>query len=411
MNRSVLVVGKLLSIGLQALLFALLARRFDDAAFGSWLAAFTLAQVLAGLADFGLVTTAQRLVFTWGRSPVLQSVQVLAIASIVVGALAFLTAGALGIGTAGLLAAFPVFVFARLQAPLLVIAAAQGRAVRIALSEVLSRALPIGIVALSPRSNLMFWLGVAMVVGGVVSFAVLFVPKSHAEPETSVAHTPLAGARMVLREGRSFGVLTISSTVHGRNDQMFLARYGFESALPAYNAAYRLFDSVVSLSSASLMTFFKDFQLNARKSGWVERLVATSTAIAVGIAAAIWALAPRATSLLLGRVDSDAVFCARVLAVGAGAGIVNAVVVRLALVRRLDRSMLFLGVALMLTNVFANAVVLQSGGVRAAAITTTAFEFLGLTTMGTLLFVNRGRQEKVDSEGVSIGTTTMVMAS
>ena len=65
----------------------------------------------------------------------------------------------------------------------------------------------------------------------------------------------------------------------------------------------------------------------------------------------------------------------------------------------------------MLTNVFANAVVLQSGGVRAAAITTTAFEFLGLTAMGTLLFVNRGRREKVDGEGVSIGTTTMVMAS
>lgn len=407
MTRVVLVTGKFLSLGLQALLFAMLARRFDDPAFGSWLASFTLAQILGGLADFGLTTTAQRLVVDKGRSNVLHAFRLWSTGSIVVGTLAFFIAGAAGMRITALLAAFPVFAFARLQTPRLIVAAAEGLAVRIAVSETLNRAIPVAIVAISPRDDVMFWLGASMAVAGLASYATL-APSAEKRSGPPPDRTAVSGAQMLLRNGRSFGVLAIASTVHGRNDQMFLSRYGFESALPAYNAAYRLFDSIIGLSSASLMTFFNDLHANADKKRWTSRTLMIFATLGICVATAVWIAASWTTNVLLGSSNLDAVFCARVLGVGAGAGIVNAVVVRLGLSRGLDHSMLYTGVALMVANLATNAIVLRSGGVRAAAITTTLFEFLGLVAMSALVLVNRNRPETGGNRVTQVGSKVVI---
>jgi O-antigen/teichoic acid export membrane protein len=392
-----LVGARGLAMLCQAVLFGLLARQLSGEVMGRWLAALAVVQVVSSILDFGTTISAQRLLADsdrHSRMDALTGLRLLALASLPVGTLIFVLAASLGMSAHDLVVLYPMFFFARVLAPFTADASASGRFAALAAADLAFRVAPPVLVALrlaEPRSGA----AIGSIIGGIAAVAFLR-RRSGPRLARSFRWTP---ARTVLKNGGRFGLISTSSLLHGRNDQLILAASGYSSGLPSYAAAYRLFDATVALASGALATVLGDLHRLSDPAAWVRRAVRTYAFLGVGLTAALAAVSPLVPLVLLGRHDHAAVICALILAPSAGFGLVNGLLARIALFVRADTALLHLAGCLMISNLTLNALLLPVWGIRGAAATTTLFEALTVAATGSIVYrsLRRGALEPVES--------------
>jgi O-antigen/teichoic acid export membrane protein len=366
-----LAAGRALSLLLQVVLFAVVARRMSDGAFSRWVGAIAVVSVVAALAEFGLVTAAV-LDLTAGkdRAATIVATARLSAVTAVVGVVAALVAAPLFGLPVGVVASLcPWFVLTKVAAAGLAVAQADGRIARLVVSDVAGRAAPV-LFVLSFSSLDATRVGEALALGGVIAVGVIGLPGW-----STTARVPL---RPLVSASAPLGIVGATSMLHSRVDQLVLQARGLSAQLPGYAAAYRVVDAGVALASAAFATLLGEVTASTDRRALIRSRLRLSAAGAVAFAVFIVMLAPVIVHLLLGRSDTDAALALRLLAPAAAAAMANGAVSRLALLAAGPLVLLRLSATLLAVNLTANLVLVGSFGSRGSAVATSLTEGLGL---------------------------------
>lgn len=367
--------GRLLGMVAQAAAFAVLARRFDDAAFAPWLAAVALLQIAAVVAEFGLPIS-QQVVRTGtghgdtviGPAFLLVSLAGASTAAVVVGIGPWV-----GVERPVLIDLLPWFAATRLQVPGFADALFGGRWTRAVCGDLIGKAACVVLCAALPwrgasTANFAFFAGAGLTL-------VLTLPARR-----RAGRVGSLGRRTVQlgRASLAPGLAQAMSAVHGRNDQVVLGRSVHHPELPGYSAAYRLFEAGVAVAGAAAGTLIGDLSRvpERERRRFVRARLRQGAFLGAGAALGLAVLGPTAVGLLLGRHDPAAVRSAFALAPAVGLAVLNGFAARCVYALGGGSILVRRQVGAVLGNLSANVVVIPLGGAVAAAGTTLAFEVI-----------------------------------
>ncbi|MDQ3978405.1 MAG: oligosaccharide flippase family protein, partial [Actinomycetota bacterium] len=383
-----LSMTRVLTLILQALHFALIARLLDTAWFSGFVAGTALALIVHALAEFGLVHTivlALRRATDDSRTvlrvAVTANLVLLGAAVSVAGAAAGRILPSEGVHTFWLM--LPATVCLGLQQPFIAYRRHRLEFSRLALADFVGRALPV--VCLVP----IFALGrswaasthvVAIVVGlfaGALVALCLVIP---ARPLHALRPGRIRPGLRLIGDAAPLGATTALSLVHTRVDQIVLSAYGYRLALASYAVAYRLLDAalavVVAASGVALPALAK---ADGRERVQIAQgQVALLGIIAVLSGSAVFVFAPQLVVVLGGERYASAAWFARLLSPALVVSVLNVGPAMVAIVQ--DRAKALLPIALfgVTLNLVLNLALAGRYGASAAAVVTVASETVGL---------------------------------
>lgn len=409
---SLLSATRGMTLVLQAVHFAIVARLLAPDAFAGFVAAIAVISITQALAEFGLLNTvvlrmSRREVEH--REVVAQSVTAVALlftAALAVSLpLAFVVLPAAG--TTAFLLLLPWFAASCLQLPFV---AARRHALefpRLALADALSRVVPV--VAVVPLLLVgRQWASTAQLVGvaaglgagSLVGLAVL-VPSHWKGPFRRSGVRP---AGRLISESVPLGATGALSLVHTRVDQVVLSGYGFRLQLGAYAVAYRLLDAALAVVLAAAGAAFP---MLAAKSGRdrveLARLEARLLAVvAAALGIGVFCAAPQLVTLLGGdRYRAGAGF-ARLLAPALVVSVLNVGPAQVTIVEGKARSLLRIAALGVFCNLALNLGLDRHYGASAAAMATVASETLGFVLVARLAARSLPRSVPVSAAATSI---------
>jgi len=381
------VAGKLATLGLQTLHFALLARWLDASTFGTLMAALALLLILGGLAELGL-TSGAVLALAEGREERTVVAATLrgsfALVGLALAVAAVATAVLLrGDARLAVVVLVPWFVLSNVDVAFLAVHQHHLRSGRIAAADLASRTvllvavLPLREVGDGSAARLLAWVGLGFLASELASLAIVVrgVPW-----RGGVARgEPWAMARRAL----PIGMTNASSMVHARSDQVILDAMGRRSGLAAYAVAARINEAVLSLANAAGAVSFPviaqaagaDRDLAVRRFGRIACVVGALAAVGV------FALAPQLLLLLGGPRFESSSDLARILTLALAVSVANLPFAQSVLARGRAARLLRLSITFAVANIVltvALVVVLDESGAALATATTEVVGFLAV---------------------------------
>ena len=378
-------VGRVVSLVLQLLHFAVLARAYGPDRFGAFAAGLAVASVAGVAGDFGIPTTLLVARATADRATIWAT-----------GLRAVLATSAVAV-TGGVVFALVVLDGdARLAACILLLWAGIGRvrlvatavcqadyeAGRVVAADVGFRLVALlgavaAAVATSSFAVLSAVVAVGLVAGEVVGLALVWPGRPAAADRRAV--------RALIVRSRDFGLTAATASVHSRVDQVLLSAYRVAQGGP-YAVAYRLVDAALAVMTvvSSLIV-----PVLGRCNGPDrERLARAVTAAAVlfGMASAgvIYMGAAVLVDIVGGAGYGDAVPIVRVLAIVLLIAVVNVPLLHLVMVEGGSNQLLRISIVMVVVNLSLNAVLIPSRGASGAAVATLVSEAVGLTLVARL---------------------------
>ncbi|MEM9891745.1 MAG: lipopolysaccharide biosynthesis protein [Actinomycetota bacterium] len=380
-------VGRVVSLGLQLVHFALLARVFGPDAFGPFAAGLAVASMAGVVAEFGVPTTVlvQR---ADTPSPRLWAVAVRAVlASTTIGvALAALVAVVLLDGPArqAALVLLGWTVAGRLRLVAVAVRQADLDAVRVVAAELSARIVATGAAAVAVAIGGDAWttlivVAAGMAAGELVGVAVAWPGWPTAEVGGDDGGGAWPEAVALLRRSRDFGLTASAASVHSRLDQILLDATRTAGG-GAYAVAYRLVDAslaVMTMATSLVVPLLARCERPER-----ERLARALTAAAVVFAAvlcgALVATAPVVVRIVGGAGYEEAVVLVRLLAVVLALAVVNVPLLHLVMVEGRSDRLFRISTVMIAVNLGLNLALLPRWGVTGAAVATMISEASGL---------------------------------
>jgi O-antigen/teichoic acid export membrane protein len=380
------VVGRVVSLCLQTACFALLARQLDQSQFVSWISAVALLQLIGAIAEFGLPIGAQIALngdsSAESHAAIVRSARRVCWTLAVSGALiAILAAPLFEIDIRSIVALLPWFLATRLQTVGVFVRLGLGQWRRVAFGDAIGRLL--SLVLLASVSASVESASEALFFGAFVTLLVSW-PSRTRRPDSQVMHSAM---RSLLRASVAPGLAQSSAMIHGRNDQLILARTVHSAELPAYASGYRVFEAAVAISTAAFGTLLGNLGRLPRLEvhAYYRKKLPQVVAISVGIAGALIILGPIGAAALIGEWNPSASRSASVLGAAAGLAFLNGFVARFAFALGVGPQMARRQALVLLGNLVANLVFIPRGGITVAAATTLIFELVGvLVSLGVV---------------------------
>lgn len=182
-----------------------------------------------------------------------------------------------------------------------------------------------------------------------------------------------------LKQSSSYALLTTTSLIYSRADQLIIQTLRGFSALGIYSAAYRMIDSLNLLPQAIAENVFPEAAQPGKISlKHVLKIEFVITVLGGLVALALYVLAPLAVSLLLGSEYNEAIPLIRIFSIVIWLFFINAPMASVVQSSKLINKFLPFGIANTVINVLLNILLVQSFGLTAAAWTMVATEATGL---------------------------------
>ncbi|MDQ6797294.1 MAG: oligosaccharide flippase family protein [Actinomycetota bacterium] len=386
--------ARAMSLGLQAVQFAILARLLAPTNLGYYVAALALFGIAGAIGEFGLVQTTlldlhrrrgqeRAVVVASGLGAAILGLGSLCVAAVFT--IAFLPHGV----RFPALVLVPAFVVVRAQVPLVALRQHRLEFVRLAGAELAGRA--VAVLVLTPLALGVVHFGASAIFlgAGLSTFlgAVITVGALATRLGVRTASAPrLTDARRLVREAVPLGLANASSVVHMRVDQVILAALGISAGLAAYGVAYRVLDAALALVTAVGVVTLPHL---VRASGddrvviavRVERLL-MGLALLVGVAA--FAVAPLAVNVLGGGRYPEAGWYVRLLCPALVISVMNLGYAQIAIVVGRARALLGISLGAVAANVVLNLVLVPRLGVRGSIMATLVTEAVGVALVAVL---------------------------
>ncbi|MEM8924379.1 MAG: lipopolysaccharide biosynthesis protein [Actinomycetota bacterium] len=371
--------GRVLSLGLQLLHFALLARWFGPDRFGPFAAGLALASMAGVVAEFGVPTTmlverAER------RRSVVWSAGLRAVAlTAVLGSSAAAVVALLALDGEARTAALVLLawtVAGRLRAVAVAVRQADLAVGRVAGAEIATRGVAVTAAAcgwafaLEGDARLVAAAG-GMAVGEVAGMVVAWPGRPSSAPWSEVVG--------LLRRCRHFGLTASVASVHSRIDQVLLDALRVGRGGP-YAVAYRLVDASLAVATAANALIVPLLARAEDDARWRLARAATSAAalFALAVGGAIALAAPGLVAVVGGPGYGDAVPLVRVLALVLIVAVINVPLLHLVMVAGRSERLVHINLAMVAVNLGLNLALLPRWGAEGAAWATLASETMGL---------------------------------
>lgn len=182
-----------------------------------------------------------------------------------------------------------------------------------------------------------------------------------------------------LKQSSSYALLTTTSLIYSRADQLIIQTIRGFSALGIYSAAYRMIDSLNLLPQAIAENVFPEAAQPGKISlKHVLKIELIITVLGGFVALVLYVLAPFAVSLLLGAEYVAAIPLIRIFSIVIWLFFINAPMASVVQSSKLIKKFLPFGIANTVSNVLLNILLVPLFGLTAAAWTMVATEATGL---------------------------------
>lgn len=375
--------GRVVSLGLQLVHFALLARAFGAEAFGPFAAGLAVASMAGVVAEFGVPTTVlvQRADTGVRRLWAVALRAVAASTTIGVAAAAAVAVGLLdGAARQAALVLLGWTVAGRFRLVAVAVRQADLEAVRVVVAELSARLVATGAAAVAfgldgdPSTTLVV-AAAGMAAGEVVGLAVAWP----GAPGGTAGQGAWRDAVALLRRSRDFGLTASAASVHSRLDQILLDATRTAGG-GAYAVAYRLVDaSLAVMTMATSLVVPLLAQCHRRQREELARALTAAAVLFAGLlGGGLVATAPIVVRVIGGAGYEEAVVLVRLLAVVLAFAVINVPLLHLVMVEGRSDRLFRISVVMIAVNLTLNLALLPRWGVTGAAVATMVSEATGL---------------------------------
>jgi O-antigen/teichoic acid export membrane protein len=386
-NTAVQAVSRGASLALSFGVTMLLTRHLGVAGYGSFVAVFVYMTLVASFADWGTQTIlirdlAQEPDFEHqvGVALALRLALALGASLVAAGTVPFLYGGQPQV-LAGVIVALPTLLFGSIVSTVTAAFQARLRMGRVAIAEVASQAVSMGILGLllAEHRPLREVIAGAVLATGLHATILVVLARKMFRIRPRI---DLALSRRLLRRALPLGFALLLTTLYFKADAVILSAMAGSRDIGVYGLAYRVCEAIIGFPALFVASMFPLLATAARTTDIAglrrltqrgfDVLVIAAVPAVLGVAA----VAPGLVRFIAGPSFGDAVLVLRILAVGAGLMFVNGLFGHVLIALGRQQFLLWLSAAALLFNVVANVLAIPHFGALGAAGAATASEVL-----------------------------------